>query len=345
MRLAFVTLLIALPLLPAAAHAQDYAASGPYSIVRWDEDYSYLKDPAKRTDFFDPVKYIPIGDSPDAYISFGGQIRDRFDYFNNNEFAGGPRDTGFNLIRLLAHADVHFNSHIRGFLQLISALEDGRAGGPRTGDADDFDIQQAFVDLSFAFGDNADYGSSIVLRVGRQELIYGAQRLLSPNDWRNVRQSFDGVKASVYLPNDTLDVFLTRPVLINKTHLNSSDDHTYFGGIYNVTELPRVLPEAHSKLDLYLLALNKIKSATTAVDSNTYTLGARFHTTPLPWDFDFEPDWQFGTTAGNQIAAWAIAGEAGYTFQSVPLTPRLAIGADIASGSVDAAHRFNQLFP
>src|SRR5439155_20109844 len=46
----------------------------------------------------------------------------------------------------------------------------------------------------------------------------------------------------------------------------------------------------------------------------------------------------------NQIAAWAIAGEAGYTF-NVPLNPRLAIGADVASGSADAAHRFNQLFP
>jgi hypothetical protein len=351
MRLGFITLILLIPLLPPSAAAQDYGSSGTYSIVRWDEDYSYLSDPAKRTDFFDPVKYIPIGSSPDAYISFGGQVRDRFDYFNNNEFGGGPRDTGFNLIRLLAHADVHINSHIRAFLQLNTSLEDGRAGGPRTGDAEDFDIAQAFVDLSFPFGDSSgsgggyDYGSSIVLRVGRQELIYGAQRLVSPNDWRNVRQSFDGVKASVYLPNDTLDVFLTRPVLINKTHLNSDDDKTYFGGIYNVTELPRVLPDAHSKLDLYLLSLNKTKSSTSAVDANTYTVGARFHTTPMPWDFDFEPDWQFGTNAGDQIAAWAVAAEAGYTFQNVPLNPRLALGGDVASGSSNPTRRFNQLFP
>src|SRR6266550_9641801 len=38
----------------------------PYTLVRWNEDYSYLRDPAKRTDFFDAVKYVPIGDNPDV---------------------------------------------------------------------------------------------------------------------------------------------------------------------------------------------------------------------------------------------------------------------------------------
>src|SRR5437867_3703585 len=37
--------------------------AAPYSVVRWNEDYSYLKDPDLRTDFFDAIKYIPLNDA------------------------------------------------------------------------------------------------------------------------------------------------------------------------------------------------------------------------------------------------------------------------------------------
>ncbi|MGA7918376.1 MAG: hypothetical protein WCA38_01815 [Candidatus Acidiferrales bacterium] len=29
----------------------------------------FLADPSKRTDFFDPIKYIPFGDNPQLYLS------------------------------------------------------------------------------------------------------------------------------------------------------------------------------------------------------------------------------------------------------------------------------------
>jgi hypothetical protein len=32
-----------------------------YKLLRYEEDYSYLKDPSRRTDFWDPIKYIPLG--------------------------------------------------------------------------------------------------------------------------------------------------------------------------------------------------------------------------------------------------------------------------------------------
>jgi len=31
-----------------------------YKMLRFDEDYSYLTNPANRTDLVDPVKYIPL---------------------------------------------------------------------------------------------------------------------------------------------------------------------------------------------------------------------------------------------------------------------------------------------
>ena len=133
---------------------------------------------------------------------------------------------------------------------------------------DDFDVQQAFVDVNLPLQDE----KSLLLRVGRQELIYGAQRLISPNDWANVRRTFEGARLSFSSPGDTLDVFVTRPVEIKRAHFNSGRRDSLFAGIYNVTVLPNLLPSAGSKLDLYLLDLDGNRSSETRVDFATYTL-------------------------------------------------------------------------
>jgi hypothetical protein len=333
---------LVLLLLVAPASAQ-YGPSG-FSVERWDEDYSYLKDYPDRADPFNALKYVPLNQDGDRYLSFGGQARYRFDYFNNTAFGSGPQDeTGFDLVRLLAHVDAHLGKNFRVFVQLNSGLVFDRVGGPRPGDADDFDLQQAFADVILPLHDD----KSLTLRVGRQELIYGAQRLVSPNDWANVRRTFEGVKASVSVPNDTVDLFLVRPVLIQKTRLNSGDDRTAFAGIYNVTQFPDFLPASRTKLDAYLFLLDKSTSSTTntPVSSDTFTLGLRPHANPGPWDLDLEADWQFGNYNDHAVNAYALAAEAGYTFTNLLFTPRLAAGVDLASGSANPAHRFNQLFP
>src|SRR3954466_7275234 len=176
---------VLLLLVSAPAYGQ-YGSAG-YSVERWEEDYSNLKNPANRKDFFDPIKYIPLNSAGDQYLSFGGQFRERYDYFNNSNFGTGAQDEdGFFLTRLLAHVDAHFGKNFRIFLQADSAFVNDRVGGGRPGDADFLDIQQAFADVRFP----VDNSTAATLRVGRQELIYGAQRLISPNDWVNVRRTF-----------------------------------------------------------------------------------------------------------------------------------------------------------
>ena len=59
-----------------------------YTPVRWNEDYSYLKN-APDADFFDRIKYIPLG-VDDWYLSLGGQLRYRYEYFNNFNFSPPP---------------------------------------------------------------------------------------------------------------------------------------------------------------------------------------------------------------------------------------------------------------
>ena len=61
-----------------------------YKLLRYDEDYSYLKDPTRRTDPLDVLKYIPLGDRDGYYLSLGGTARPRFE-FDQNPFFGSAR--------------------------------------------------------------------------------------------------------------------------------------------------------------------------------------------------------------------------------------------------------------
>ena len=326
----------------------------PYTPVRWNEDYSHLRDPARRTDFFDPIKYIPLGDDPETYLSLGGSARYRYELFNDNNFGAGPQDdTGYHLTRLMAHADLHLGKHLRGFVQIKSALEDGRAGGPRPADADEFDLQQAFVDLKLRLPTGPE-GATVTLRGGRQDLVYGAHRLVGPLDWTNTRRTFEGGRAVVAFSKEhSLDFFWVRPVVFEKEEPNVGDERTSFAGVYDTRSLPAVFgKEAATKLELYGFILNRSDASFPpegVADEDRYTVGARLAGAPKPFDFDLEGTYQFGKYGGGNISAWSVAAEGGYTPAEVPLAPRLFVGYDAASGDGDPGDgdlgTFNQLFP
>jgi hypothetical protein len=335
--------------LAAGAAIAQTAAPPAYSVVRYNEDYTYLRDSSRRSDFFDPIKFIPLNSEGDWYLSLGGQARYRYEWFNNTNFGAGPQDhDGYHLTRLLADVDFHAGDYFRIFAQGKSAMIDERIGGARPQDADQADIQQLFADVKLPVADQ----QSLTFRFGRQELSYGKERLIGVSDFNNNPRTFEGAKVIYAMPGNQLDVFWVRPVLINDERLNNGDRASSFEGIYDTLSLPWVLGQsASSKIEGYALGLNKADNAANgaAIDSDTYTLGGRFSTNPKPWDLDIEPDYQFGRSGFGPISAWSLASEGGYTFSDVELTPRAFVGFDIASGddsaSDPAKQTFNQLFP
>ncbi|HEY5975414.1 MAG TPA: alginate export family protein, partial [Geobacteraceae bacterium] len=60
----------------AAAQAEEAA----YQVHRFDEDYRFLREPARRTDLWDPVKYVPLTGTGTTYLSLGGEARERYEY-------------------------------------------------------------------------------------------------------------------------------------------------------------------------------------------------------------------------------------------------------------------------
>src|SRR5262249_30763250 len=155
---------VVLCLLAAANASAQGTSAPPFQIVRHDEDYSYLSDPARRTDAMDAIKYISLSRSrPDVYLSLGGEGRERRQGFDHANWLPLPTDT-FLLQRYMLSADLHLGSRVRVFANFKSGLQDGRTGGPRPTDEDKLDVHEAFVDLSIGEKNAA------IVRIGRREL-------------------------------------------------------------------------------------------------------------------------------------------------------------------------------
>jgi hypothetical protein len=121
-----------------------------YRRLRYEEDWSVLRDPSRRTESLDRLKYIPLTADGWAWLTLGGEIRERYEYTHNPVWGQDPQDErGVLLQRYTLFTDLHLGPDLRVFVELLSALADGRAGGAGPVDEDQLDVQQAFIDLSF----------------------------------------------------------------------------------------------------------------------------------------------------------------------------------------------------
>ncbi len=327
------------------------AAPPAYKLLRYDEDYSYLKNPSCRIDFWDPIKYIPLCDRDDWYLSVGGEVRERNEFYHNPGAGSDPADGHGNntdlLQRYMLHGDLHLGPYFRFFGQIETGLESGLVGGPRPDiDRNAFAVHQAFADFILPLAGEKD---TLTARLGRQELEYGSGRLIDVRDGPNLRLSFDAARLLLHTGDWEVDGWWGKPVLNQPAVFDDiPDPDRSFWGVYAVGPLP-LLPKGN--IDLYYLGFEN-KDAVYAQGPGyelRHTLGTRLWGRPLPWEYNLEYDWQFGTFGPGNIEAWSAAHAIRYNFSDLPLKPRLGLRFDFTSGDNNPAspnlQTFNPLFP
>jgi hypothetical protein len=323
--------LIALDVSAAAARAER-ACQVQAGKLRYEDGIDCFRDPAVRKNTPGVFKFIPLDETGDAYASFGGEIRQRYEYTHDPLFGEDPQDeAGVWLQRYTLHGDLHLGPHIRVFGQLLSALEAGREGGPGPVDENELALQNAFIDLSLALTER----SLLTLRAGRQELQYGSGRLVNVREGPNVRRTFDAARASLEMPDWRIDTFAARPRSTRPGVFDDEiDDDQALWGIY-ATGGGDLLP--FGSLDLYYLGFEDEVGAFVQGTAREprHSLGARYHGEKGAWDWNWEAIYQFGSFGEGDISAWTIASETGVTFAEAPWRPRLALSTNIASGDDD----------
>ena len=339
--------LIALSLFIGLAARFSQADAGearpPYKFLRYDEDYRFLSDPALRIDLFDCVKYIPLDGA--GHLSLGGEARERFETYFNEFFSTNPNaDNAYLLQRYLFHADYHPTEWLRLFGQLQSSLEGGRPGGPRPTDRDAIDMHQLFVDL---IGKISQQGQ-LTLRVGRQEMSYGAERLIAAREGPNNRRAFDEVRLLYKQNAISVDAFFSSPVEIDPGAFDDQNIRdVWFWGAYATIPCH---PVPGTQLEFYYLGLSNPHGIFNqgVAREERHTVGARFFGTLGRWDLNDEAIYQFGQFGSGDISAWSIATDHGYTLKDWWSQPRFGLRAAVASGDSspnDAdLETFNPLF-
>jgi alginate export protein len=324
---------------PARPHLNPFPA---------EQNWSFLADSSKRTDSFDPVKYIPFGDNSQMYLSLGFEYRIQYEYYDNFLFGQGPQDhNGYVFNRAMPHFDLHTGSDFRLFSEFEFDYEDGRNGGPRPQtDEDRGDAHQAFIEI----GSHVSSPHGISLRAGRQEVVLGTGRLFDNNEGPNVKLSFDGFRAIAESANVRLDLLAVKPEQNNSGFFDDVPNHAETAwGSYLTVPAPIV---SRGQADFYYIGLDT-KSATynrgTAQELR-HTVGTRlFRPIGKGLDYNWEPNLQWGSFGSAAIRAWSVSTETGFTFDRIRFDPRLLLRADVYSGDGNPANQalgtFNPIFP
>jgi hypothetical protein len=125
------------------------------------------------------------------WIKAGIQIRGRLEGPAGIDYKPGNNDT-YYLSRIRFDISITPKPYIGFFLQ----AQDSRSGGVESplraaAAKNSFDLRLAYMELK-----KADKTYAFALKAGRQEMNYGARRLIASPDWGNVNSTFDGAVLS-----------------------------------------------------------------------------------------------------------------------------------------------------
>ncbi len=271
-------------------------------------------------------------------LTVGSQLRLRGESRRNFKFddARAGNDEGYLLSRVRLGLIWRPSERVTGAVELQDARIHGEEAISETRTpnifADQIDIHQAYLDVETP----ASSRIPIAVRVGRQKLVYGSQRLVSPLEWVNTARVFAGRR---------LDAFATRLVPVAPRGLN---DHGLTGSRLFNSQLHGVyytdgalLPDGAVEGYWLLRREGRLADA-------VHTIGTRVDARYGPWAFDGELAGQTGSYGGlDHRAAMVHVGGAFAT--RLPGRPRLGAAFNLGSGDADphdGVHRtFDNLYP
>ena len=313
----------------------------PYSF--FNADWRYLDRADEREhDYFDFLKRIPLGDN--FLFTTGGEWRWRYNNEVDSRLSG--RDNVYDLTRTRVYGDFWFRDLFRIYGEFINAQSFNQDLPPVPIDQYNPNFLNLFADAKL--GTIRD--QPLWLRGGRQELLYGSQRLISPLDWGNTRRTFQGGK--VFWQNEKLSIdgFVVQPVLPSANRFASVIWQQVFSGIWGTYR-----PIKGEVIDLYYLNFQdstQIYAGQNGVrgTQNVSTVGSRWYGNKNDWLWDAEAMLQFGRYSNQGILANAYTMGGGYYFSKWWMNPTVWLYYDHASGDpgpgkTDVHRTFNQLFP
>ena len=315
------------------------AVAGSHKGVFYANDFGYLCNPCyEQWHLGDRMKRIGLGDCWTADV--GGQYRMRLhDERNIRNTPAVPNGLGltgnddrFLLHRTRFYLNAEYGQNFRFYGELLDAVSNYENTLPRVIEENRMEMQNLFVELrGYSF-----LNGTIGTRIGRQELLYGAQRLVSPLDWANTRRTFDAAKVMYEGANWDIDGLFGYLLRRDVTRLDPPHQDRQLYGVYaSYKNLCR------DSLELYWLALDF-----NDVGFRYDTIGTRYWGGRDNWLYEFEGNFQFGQNADNTShSAGSVTAGIGRKFSAGNLNPTIWAYYDWASGSDTVGNGYHHYQP
>lgn len=264
-------------------------------------------------------------------IKVGGEFRTRVELRTNDDLNGSQDDNDtLVFLRTRVYLDLNPNDRLKlfGMFQNSETLGQGNSFF-KTPDSNQF--YQGFLQILTP----GKVGTRV--KLGRQELIYGEERLIGAFWWGNLGRHFDGLVLRLFNDAFWLDMFATRIKLPNgkEAQLYSTYGHweKFPGGI----------------LEPYVIFYHGNNLGLNNGELSLVTVGGRIKAQfKQNWHYGFEGAYQTGASDGNLISAFALHSELNFIFP-VHSKPNLGVEYNFASGDAapgtGAVTLFNNILP
>ncbi len=315
---------------PAEASG-DGASAGGYNQSRWAEDWTKYRDPKKRDDVLDRLKYIPIA-GDDVYLTLSGEFRLRVNHTTNPNLRDREAQRQ-DINRIVGGADLHLGDHVRLYGELAHGGLSGRNLGAKAGTLqNDLVVQQSFVDVTGTVA-----GVDLGVRYGRQTFADGPNLMVVPRDNNTIFFVYNGVRGwarGKTVRGDVFD-FKTTRLGTGGTGDDIVDDNRRFSGISGGVVLPKSLLGG-SKLyaDPFVWRLRNsaaVWGVTTGREVREF-YGLHVYGDAGPVNIDWTLNHQAGEFDGRPIDAWQVLLAQTYRLGKDRTAPRIGFHFDYASG-------------
>ncbi len=277
-----------------------------------------------------------------SWLQLGGQIRGRLEQPSGTSMIANSPD-GYYLSRIRLDLGVKPASWLRFFAE----AQDTRVAGYNTSPAPNtiynpIDLRQGYVELKF------EAPATITARVGRQELLFGDERVIGPADW-GISRTFDAADIRVAYGRFAVDLLAGSAVLIDPTRFDRHKPGEHFYGAYG--SIRNVLPGMNVE-PILLFKQNLLIKSETGVLGNALIAspGARvFGKTPGRFDYSGEMFFQWGSYSTDHVTAMGASYVTGWTMNQSVYKPRVSAEYNYASGdpAIKDGNRntFDQFYP
>ncbi len=281
-------------------------------------------------------------------LTVGSQLRLRGESRRNFKFddARAGNDEGYLLSRVRLGLTWRPSDQVTGAVELQDARIHGEEAISETRTpnvfADQLDIHQAYLDVEAP----ASSRVPIAVRVGRQKLVYGSQRLISPLEWVNTARVFDGARIAIGAgAGRRLAAFATRLVPVAPRGIN---DHGLTGSRLFNSQLHGVYYTDGALLPGGAVEGYWLLRREERLDDAVHTVGTRIDARYGPWAFDGELAGQTGSYGGLDHRAAMVHVGGAFTAR-LPGRPKFGAAFNLGSGDDDpddGVHgTFDNLYP